>query len=447
VLDQAGSRPPVPVRPDRPVVPDATVRALLALLVVVLALPYGVRGPGWFREDWISLDHAAGGGPWAAAGPLVSATRPGVVPVYAVSFGLLGRSPLAAWVLLVASVAVSAVLVHIVARRWLDPARAGAVAAVWVVLPTHASLTHWASATHIVVALILTLAGVLAADRCAAGEGPWWPAALALVGGGLTYESFLPAALVAVAAIGVGRRAGRAVAPVAGAVGVVLVSQFVVGFVVKAKAPAQMVEVDQAVAGNLGWGLTPAFWWPALQAVLLGGLAVALARLALPSFRPADPRPERLVAAGAVLVIAGLAPFLPFGTDIDFTGLGDRANALPSLGVAGLVVGLGDRVVRSRPVVVALVAAGLAVVLPTRLGQDDEWSRVARRQEVVLDAAAATGRSRVTVGPDRIGTPAVEGLNGWWDGSAALRWWTGDRSAELVFDYAPSGPVDVDTSP
>jgi hypothetical protein len=436
----------------------------LTLLTAALAVPYLVRSPGYFREDWVSLDHVRAGGAWAAAGPAVGWTRPGVNPVYALVFGPLGGHPRLGVLALVAIAATTAVLLYEVARRRLDAPRALAVAAVYVLLPTHASLTHWISAAHVGIALSLTLAGVLAADLLLVGRLPWWPAAVLLAAAGLTYESFLPATLVVLLTLPLAHlpRRWRPLLPLLITVIAVAAYEFIAGFVLAAKQPVQFVELDRAIAGNLGWGLSPAGSWPVLQAVLLGGTAAALAALAFPSFRRATGLPERLVATGAGLVVLGVAPFVPFGADVDFVGLGDRANALPAVGVACILVGLADRsatflaaVVPRRVTVAVMAALGLAVVLPTHWAQAEEWARVAAGQEQVLDRAAAlviAGRSVVTVGPDPISTPAVEGINGDWDGSAALRWRTGDPDAAVRFRYRPGAgreppSVDVPTDP
>jgi hypothetical protein len=436
----------------------------LALVTGALATPYVVRAPGYFREDWVSLDYVRAGGPWAAAGPTVGWTRPGVNPVYAAVFGPLGGHPRLGVLALVAIAVTTAVLLYEVALRWLDACRAFAVAAVYALLPTHASLTHWISAAHVGIALSLTLAGVLAADLLLTGRLPWWPAALFLAAAGLTYESFVPATLVVLLAFPLAHRPRRwrPVVPLLVTVIGVTAYAFIAGFVLAAKQPVQLIELDRAIGGNLGWGLSPVGSWPVLQAVLLGGTAAALAAMAFPSFRRATGLPERLVAAGAGLVVLGVAPFVPFGADVDFVGLGDRANALPAMGVACILVGLADRsatflaaIVPRRVTVAVLAALGLTIVLPTHWAQAEEWARVATWQEQVLDRAAAlviAGRNVVTVGPDQISTPAVEGLNGDWDGSAALRWRTGDPDAAVRFNYrAGAGtappPVDVPTDP
>lgn len=429
-------------------------RLALVVVVAVLAVPYGVLGPGYFREDWISLANARSDGYVGAAGALVATTRPGAALVYAVTFGVLEGQYFLAWLLLVALHAVAVVLVYEVARVEVGPRRAAVVALLWTLLPTHASLTHWISVTHISVALILALLGVLAARRATSGDASRWPPALLIFGSALFYEALLPPVLLALVFVAASNGNWMAVRPALLAGAAAVVWSFTIGYLITEKAPAVWVELKHVIGANLGWGLSSFAGWGVLQAALLAWIAAATVMVVLPGSRNRTGTSEQMVVAGLLIAGTGLAPFVPFGADIDFVGLGDRANVVSSLGVACVLVGLGERLritIRSRRVRLSasgvMVLSVLVVVLPTRIEQDREWAAVASWQRVVSGEAALAhrkGRPSVRIGYDAVGTAGIEGLNNEWDASSALRWWTHDAGADVECRRAPGEVVDVE---
>src|SRR5207244_872284 len=86
-------------------------------LVVVLALPYAFAGPRIILDDWFFLRNAHFDGAFSAGGARQLMGRPGAWLLYAFQFGIVGRRPLALYVLQTAANA--AVAVALFRRRCL----------------------------------------------------------------------------------------------------------------------------------------------------------------------------------------------------------------------------------------------------------------------------------------------------------------------------------------
>ena len=99
---------------------DKRIVLVVGLVVVALAVPYALMGPGFFREDWQALRNARVLGSWNAAAHGADGSRPLAGPVYALVFGALGHWPLAVYALLTAVNVVVAVLVFLVGRLFVE---------------------------------------------------------------------------------------------------------------------------------------------------------------------------------------------------------------------------------------------------------------------------------------------------------------------------------------
>src|SRR4051794_8670393 len=156
----AGVSPAAAAATD-PTLTQARARAVVVAVGIALAVPYGLTGPGWFREDFEPLRNARLEGMWHAAGPTVTQNRPGAAIVYSLVFGPLGGHPLVAYGLLTAlGVGVALLLLELVGR-YLDPGLSLAVVLVYGLMPNRSSLTHWISTVHIWVALAALIGALL----------------------------------------------------------------------------------------------------------------------------------------------------------------------------------------------------------------------------------------------------------------------------------------------
>lgn len=132
---------------------------------------------------------AAGRGQWLA--------RPGQGAVYSLTFGLVGAHPLIHYAIQVVLAAAAAVLLYRLLSRLIEPGPALGVAALWVVLPNHASLIDWPSAVGMLVALDLLLVGGVLLTAGRPSVGTELAAAAFLAASMLCYEATAPAAGVA----------------------------------------------------------------------------------------------------------------------------------------------------------------------------------------------------------------------------------------------------------
>ena len=446
-----GTVAPAVVRPRRVGDPRRRERAtglLLAGGVALVSLPYALRGPGFFREDWESLRNARILGSWHAAADTVSSARPLDRPVFALVFGGLGEHPLAVYAVLTALNALVAVLLYRLARRFLATAAAVAVAGVWVMLPTHSSLSRWASTAHITVALAVLLAGALAlVGAVRLGRSALWPA-VAFAASALLYEAVLIPAVVMVG-VAASRARGRRLA-IAGPAVLLLVPTVAWAVTRTTKPAPELIRLTDVISSNVGWGINDAEpWWRVLQLLALVGVVVAGARVAFPGFRDKTGCPEWTALAGAVVIAVGAVPFVGFAQDIDFVAQGDRANMVSAIGAALLIVGVASMLPRRAYVIALLGVAALCV--PTRLQQDADWARTADEVDQVLahlDAQLPARPEPVRLGVHPIAHAGVEGLENSWDASMALQATRADPRWHVVFVYEPDqlgpGGFDID---
>lgn len=380
--------------------------ALVALNALV-AVPVALRGPDYVLDDWFLLANARFDGWWRALGGDLARARPGSAVVYAGVFGLVGRHPLVALVVQAALTALAATHLRSLLVRFVPPAAAFGVAALWVVLPNHGSLLWWATGSAITVALVLLLIGLrlLADGRTGAGVA-------LLAAGVLTYEAVGPVAvagLVAVPALA-GRPWRRPL--VVGLAALVPVGLWSLLAVPSVKRDlAATLDPSLVAPAHLGWGVLPsgpAATAGATLALVVLGVAGALTIRT----RRLDP-PVAWALAGLAVIALGTLPFVRYYYEP--IGAGDRLNVVAGVGTAMLWFGILSAVLRWwRPAGVAmtcLAVGGFAVAGWTRAqawadAADDAGALLAR-----LDLAGARGtlveverppvRSNVTAFADR----------------------------------------------
>jgi hypothetical protein len=208
-----------------------------------------------------------------------------------------------------------------------------------------------------------------------------------LVAATLTYEAVLPAAAFGIVVTLFAQRRST----IRWRVGaVLLVGAACVGYQLAFPDPSkrlgtELAPVQDALPGQFGWGIvgngTPA---TLLLVLVLSACVVAIVRLALPSFRPPDAKPEVLIVSGLVVVMLGALPFtLYFYAPL---GAGDRFNLASAFG--GVLVWLGIALwVRRAPLIaVAGALALVALALPARVDRQRTWTTAAGDGERVANA-------------------------------------------------------------
>ena len=433
----SGSRPPV--APGGAV--DRRIAAALVVLVVMLAAPYAVRGPKLILDDWWVLRNRRFAGVLATAGHSQAVSRPGAWLVFTIAFGLLGRHPLALYVVQTAlNVAVTLALFAVL-RRFLGPPLAGAVVAVRALLPNHSAMDHWASTLAIVVSLLLLLGGARSLIGACDHNRPAWISAALFAMSGLCYEASLPmaAALLLAVPFLLGHRIRWSVL-VMGGLAIGSTGAWMLAHPWRS-VPSGYTDLTLLYTIHFGRGITGS---PSLAVVtgLVAAIAISLSlgRVLVPDLRGQVGVGEGLVGVGLLTILVGSLAFVKFPLAV--VGINDRANYIGSIGSAMVWVGAGAllwRFTDRRRIVLALASAVFVLcVLPARLEHDTNYWRAGTDAEQLV---AGLRRSfphpdgPIVIGPAPLNRSGVVGLVADWDTSAALQLATGNRA--LVARIAP----------
>lgn len=363
---EAPGAPDVPARRPRGV----AVAALVGLVVARGAV-HAWQGAHLVLDDW-SIIYYGQQDFWGALSPEFRTSRPGAWLALTVVYGVVGAHPGVLLAIVTALNAVVAVLVYLVAARYLPTWWAAAVPAVWVLMASHASLTVWAATVPTLVALCFLAGGTLALQR-----HHWVVATVCLCAGALSYELVLPAAGVAALVVGDHRRVGwsrRAVMVVAlGLVGAWTATHSI--YPVSPEVPSLTDFWDSLVGrGVLGVG-DPADWLRlTLEWLTLGGAVAALVL-----FARGDRAPDRgpwLVMVGTALVVLGATGWVNLPNLVLPLAQSDRVNALSALGAAAIWVGVARAlwVRRLRVVTIAVAAVLCAIAAVGQVAAMASWS-------------------------------------------------------------------------
>lgn len=270
-------------------------------------------------------------------------------------------------------------------RRFLPQQVLYPALVVMALAPNHAMTRIWFVAGYYPLALTLVLVGLW----CLA-LGMWRRCAALLVVAALLYEGVLGFGLGAVALWAlrdIRRRGPRAIgilAPTAGALALVYL------YSSKRGGTIPFNRADTVLSAQLGVGLwgSPLLAYVGGGAVLLG-VAWAAARQ-LPSFRADAPEPSA-VLLGAALAAAGALPFVVTGAPFGTTGLFDRNNLAPSIGVALVGGGLWSALRRWKVGAAIAIATGtLAVFAAGQVTDLRNWSSAFQRGGDIVDRLAAS---------------------------------------------------------
>jgi hypothetical protein len=421
----------------------------LTVLRLAVALPYLLRGPKLFRDDFAFSAAGRFGGVWQAAGRFDRLGRPVGWLINCLQFGVIGPHPLVLYLFQSAVGVAVVVTLFLVARRFLPEFVAVGVAAMWALLPNHSSIDHWASQAGVLVGLLLFLVGVhrlvVACDRGRSG----WPAVVWLAASCACYEATIPMAMIAVVVVPLvierrvrARLAVGGVASLGALTGWTLTHSWRVGYHVP--VPKGWADVSLVVLSNFGAGIAPSV---ALGSVVfvVSAVAIALALVRFSRLRGQWTAIDWMVPAGLAIIVVGTIPFVKF--PISVYGMNDRANVVSSVGAATVWVGLLALMVRYRLAVAASAVALALLVVPSLWQRDRNYWRAGTDAEQTVravEARFAHPRSDVVVGPTIPNRGGVVGADVTWAVSAALEVSTGDRSAGAV--VAPD-PAAFDRSP
>jgi hypothetical protein len=414
----------------------------ILVVVAVTALPHALYGPGYVLDDWWALANGQLDGALAAAGDDQWLARPGAGITYALMFGVLGHSPALAYAVLVALSGLTTVSMFRVGRHVWPPVVAGAVAAVWVIIPNHTSLAYWPSAVNIALALLLVMAGFLVVLRIVPRR-PAWQAGVLFGLAVVCYEAVAPAALVG--AWWLARRTGRRTGwrDVAGVVGPITAAvAWVVVFWHPAKGGIdETADLALAIPAHFGWGVVPG-GWPSYATTI-----VAAATLTVVAARALDPRRRRhllhgehLALSGLAAIAVGTAPFVRYFYEP--LGAGDRVNVVAAVGTAMVWVGIGwlGHDLLPRSLMTVLATAACVAFAGSQVAAARSWSTAGdvARDEVARIERSACGSDPVVV---RRG-PTVRNVTAFLDQSnvtGAVAMACGRRVADVRLVRRPGG--------
>ncbi len=433
-----------------------TARAAVSATVGLLALPYLLAHPGPLADDWVFLRNGRFGGVWAAGPPQTG--RIGATVLYDLTFGFIGDRPLLLQLVQVLAWLAAALSLFGVLRAFLGVRLACVTTMVWIVVPTHASLEHWASTLPALVSLALLCQGIRLAKRAQEAQEVSLLAALVLGAAVCCYETSVAVAGVAFLVLGVQARpwtkpsAGRLVvglgivaAPIVWSLAHPTLYRSVHGF----------IDPTLILPAHLSLGLAP--FGPqgtAVMVVGMIGIGVAAGRLVRGLFPLVGLVAARITVAGLGVLVLGVAPLARFPTN--FLGMDDRFTSTSGIGSALVWVGIAlmiTNVVRAvSDVPAGAVGASLAVALvaitvPLRVGQHRDFAGAAHEgRMMVAQWAAAVRPGQVVRLPGPVANVGrVYGLNDGWNATAALQAVSGLRTV-VVLTGGVGPPLDDPTA-
>jgi hypothetical protein len=393
-------------------------------LVVLMALPYGISGPRFHADDFAFLNSGHFDGAFRAAqGRQIG--RPGALLTYDLTFGLVGQHPLLIYLLQVGLWIAAAVAVLFALRCLLPPATALAVALVWLVVPTHTALEHWASTTQALLALCLLAIGICAVASAADRGSSGWVGAVVLAAAVASYEVTAAVALAVVFVVPWLRQRRIRWGIVARgviAISVPLVWTWTHQVYIESSGH---LDLGLAVPAHLSLGLKPfSTGSRVLSALALAGVFLALIRLVSPRLRSPSTEFETLTVAGFGVIVIGVLPLVNFASN--FYGMDDRLTVVSGIGAAFVWVGIVGMTARSWQTHGATVVAALvliALVVPVRIQNNREWvdsGRAATAETQRLARLVQASPVVVVPGP-LAGVGWVTGLHNGWNATAATQ--------------------------
>jgi hypothetical protein len=403
----------------------------LALIVMASSLPYLFQ-LGFYADDWSFLAEMSGNARQsfgALYGGLDASAnlhaRPVQIMQMIVLYKAFGVAPLGYHVVNTATLAATAVLMHLALRRLELPAAATfAAASIFALSPAYSTNRFWFASFGYVLMMALYFGSLYSELRAFPdGKGKidwrWKVSALILTAlCGLGYEVAIPLLVGSQLLMayrfwrGGGLRAGRLSEVTLSFVSSGLVLAVVLAFKVATAIGveirygplAQAARLGASAAtvqfGSYGLALPTTTWWAAHEsgvAALVVAVAVALfaaAYLALLCREPPEPARSdrvRLLTYGVMSLFLGYAIFLITPRfSAASTGVDNRINIGGTLGVSLLVVGATWGVSRFRPIIrrygPAVVVGLFSFSFTLSIGAvSKDWVEAYREQQLVLD--------------------------------------------------------------
>lgn len=344
---------------------------LLTALVLGRALLYAALGVNFVLDDWSLEYQRAVAGTWSSvpSGQDLVHARPGAWLTFTLLHGIVGPHPLVQFLVLTAVNVGVVVVLYLVLTRFFSPALGLLVAAVWVLLPIHQSMTVWSGTSQIAVAALLFLLGLWALTH-----GRWVLAGLGMGASILCYELTVP---ISFAALALAATPFAPLDPAAAAPRTAITWRTRLGalaFVVAATAWSRahpVYDVDLRMpspatlwSGHFGLGLFGSLDAPEKLAALVGALFAAAAAVCLVWWVRGDRARgdgPSLVVAGVGVLLLGLVVSLTASTGV--LGFNDRLYAVSSVGAAMIVGGVARFLWARLPAVTSAVAVALLVLL------------------------------------------------------------------------------------
>lgn len=418
----------------------------VAVVVVGLALPYLFRGPTLLADDWVWIRNAQHAGMWAAGGAR-QVGRPGALLLYALTFGLIGAHPTVLYLVQIAAWVVAALALLALLREWLAPRIALLTVLVWIVVPSHASLEHWASTLQAWVALALFFVGTRFVLRAARDDRVSWLGLVLLASSIACYEAVTAIAIVAAIVPALVWRSERFRRHVLGLAVLALPVAWALSkrtVYPPGTSGGWRLSIRSALRTNFELGLAPQSHAAHLVSAVLLSAAVVGAAL-LVGARRGWRAPEMMIGAGLAVIVLGVIPFFSLYTT--FYGMYDRTTVVSGVGTALCLVGLlrlaveACRVVgrRAAPRTLFAAAAVLPVLaiaalaassVPVRSQWDRNYHRLGARAATVAATLARHNHdgSRIEVKAPLVDDGPVKGLGDGWNATAAVQVVSGQRS-------------------
>ncbi len=388
-------------RPETPKTSRAVLwhRLVLACISLLVAANHLLRGPNFVLDDWFSVREAVFDGVLGATTADIANARPGVPIAYALTFGLFETHPLPMVLVLSAIMLAVALTLYDVSRQYTPAAVAFAISAVWVYLPNHTSLEVWPSTVMISLSLLCVLQAIRVLGESPITANRRILAVVLALAGSAFYEASIP--LVALAFIAVPRiRFGRfdRLAIVMAGLSQGTLALWIVAHWHPSKNPRGFLELGRVPHALFGDAVLPG-GLAIVGAVGFVAAAVAVGTVVDKPHREAS----RLIAAGAVVVIAGLLPFAKYFYPP--RGAGDRVNYISSIGGAMIVVGVFWALAHHRRAALTVGVVLVAAVGVVRLQSADDWDRAGDDGVAVLGALRTSDvdpSQPIVIGPEPV---------------------------------------------
>lgn len=316
----------------------------------LVTIAYAIGGAGYISDDYYMEDIVRNDGVIDAMVffGFEAPARPLMGPYFAILYGVLPHFAGAQWLLLAAVNGLATLALWVYTRRTVGVEIGIYATAVFILLPNHSAVRFWHAGGNIALAVALVL---LAAVCLHAGRSPWLGGAL-LVAGMLVYEAVFGLAigligcwLIEARFVGTDRLSAMEIRRRVRVAAVMATMLTVAALTAYLRSPKR-VSLEQtgpgwpdrqALDGLLGEGLTGASGLGVISLVVVAGACAWGVASFLPSFGANRSDIDRGFRFGAVLLVSSTAPLIYVGREFGVSGVFDRDNYVPSVGIVLLI--------------------------------------------------------------------------------------------------------------